>query len=70
MSFDEILSWVRFGWVNAAHAIDLHRAGIKSHELGWSYEDNGSDSLAVRLMMGRWSVEQVMNEVERRRSLD
>jgi hypothetical protein len=68
LEFSDILRWVRAGW-SAEHAGVLHRAGIPPEELGWSYEDRGDYSLGVRLELGLWTTEQVMNEIERRRAL-
>jgi hypothetical protein len=69
MTFPEILDWVRSGWCPPEHAAELHRAGVRPQELGWSYEDKEEYPLGIRLGMGRWTVEMVINEVERRRAL-
>jgi hypothetical protein len=69
LELPDILRWVRAGRP-AKHAGALHRAGVLPEELGWSYEDRGALALGSRLAVGSWTVEMVVNEVQRRRALD
>ena len=68
LEFGDIVLWVREG-APAQYAGDLHRAGVRPEELSWSYEDRGAEPLSMRLIRGQWTVEMVVNEVERRRQL-
>jgi hypothetical protein len=68
LEFSDILGWVSAGWRIAQYVGELHRAGVRPAELDWSYEDRGGYPLGERLSRGLWTVEMVVNEVERRRS--
>ena len=68
LEFADIARWVWEG-APAKYAGDLYRAGVRPEELSWSYEDQGAEPLSMRLIRGQWTVEMVVNEVERRRQL-
>ena len=61
-----LIAWVRTQ-VSGADAAALHRLGVTPDDVGWSYEDRGSHTLADRLRFGDFTVEQVALEVEGRR---
>lgn len=66
----DILSWINSQQpVRPDDAVARRRAGVRSGDLGWSCEDRGRGTLAERFLNRRWTVDQVVNEVERRRSL-
>jgi hypothetical protein len=68
MDVDDIMLWITSrALVQPGDAAALHRAGVRPDETGWSYEDRGDATLAERLLNRRWTVEQVVTEVEARR---
>lgn len=64
--------WNMSGFPNhdpSALAAQLHQAGVEPYELNrWTYDDAHFGTLDVRLLTGQLTVEQVIVEVERRRS--
>ena len=68
LTMDNVLLWLESGvGIRAKDAPALQRAGVRPREIGWSHEDGQDVTLGERLFFDRWTVEQVINEVEARR---
>lgn len=67
---EDVVAWIsEVGTVRPEEAVLLQRAGVTPGELDWSYHDRHHGTLAERLLSRRWTVEQVVVEVEHRRTL-
>ena len=69
LGFAEILAWIESRYPVLKHIESFARLGIGPSELGPSRHDRGGPTLGVRLSQGTWSVEKIISEVQRRRSL-
>ena len=68
MSFDDVLAWLRgHSMIRVEDAVALHAAGIRPSEIERNDADKDLDTLGVRLLMRKMTVDQVILEVKARR---
>lgn len=69
LSFPDILAWIESHHPVLEHIEAFAGAGIRPGDLGPSRHDHGGPTLGARLSQGTWTVEKIIQEVGRRRSL-